>query len=75
VNQRCFLIFERPEIPEVLVFQGSRHEKRICKLLLVLHILVGTPSGVRTTWGGVRNIENRRFDALPTLTYPRNYPY
>ena len=34
----------------------------------------GTPSGVRTTWGGVRTLENRRFDALPVLTYPGNYP-
>ena len=32
------------------------------------------PAAVATTWGWVRNIENRRFDALLALTYPRNYP-
>ena len=24
--------------------------------------------------GGVRNVEKWRFNALPALTYPRNYP-
>ena len=36
--------------------------------------LIGMPSGVRTTWGEVRMLENRRFDALPALTYPKTYP-
>lgn len=62
--------------------------KRICKVSLTLDVInvnkndslfglsfsFGTPSGARTTWGGVRMLENRRFDALPALTYPRYYP-
>ena len=48
--------------------------KKECKFLLKLHSLVGTPSGIQTTWGGVRTLENRRFDTLPKLTYLGNYP-